>query len=99
VEESQHYFDTRPRGSRIGAWSSAQSSPLASREILDERVREHGHVFEGQEQIPVPPFWGGARVVPVEMEFWQGRENRLHDRFQFTRQGSQSAWEVKRLYP
>lgn len=98
--ESQVYFDTRIRGSRIGAWASAQSSVLQGREELEERVKGVENKFEGQDNIPVPPFWGGLRVVPEVVEFWQGRESRLHDRFRYVRkEGKEGAWEIERLSP
>ncbi|KAF2143936.1 uncharacterized protein K452DRAFT_268439 [Aplosporella prunicola CBS 121167] len=95
--ESQAYYDTRIRGSRVGAWASAQSSVLASREELETRVAEVQRRFEGVDKIPVPPFWGGVRIVPDVVEFWQGRESRLHDRFRYTKEGSE--WRVERLSP
>ncbi|RMD43617.1 hypothetical protein DV735_g1565, partial [Chaetothyriales sp. CBS 134920] len=90
--ESQVYFDTRARGSRIGAWASRQS------EVLKDRVKEVEKRFEGQDHIPVPPFWGGLRVVPDMIEFWQGRESRLHDRFRYTLQEGGS-WRLERVNP
>lgn len=100
-EESQLYYDTRIRGSRVGAWASRQSEVLEKgRETLEERVREVERRFEGQEKIPVPPFWGGIRIVPREVEFWQGRESRLHDRFRYVKDESEaSGWKVQRLSP
>lgn len=107
TEESQVYFDTRARGSRVGAWASAQTSVLQpsdqgdddGRTELEGRVRETERRFEGQEKIPVPPFWGGLRVIPETMEFWQGRESRLHDRFRYTRSEEGGEWKVERLSP
>ncbi|EXJ74937.1 uncharacterized protein A1O5_01633 [Cladophialophora psammophila CBS 110553] len=140
AEESQLYFDTRARGSRIGAWASQQTSVLeprssttattqqkadgdpkaaaeAGQEVaedededdgraaLEARVREVEARFEGQEHIPVPPFWGGLRIIPETIEFWQGRESRLHDRFLYTRiggdlgQGGEAKWKIERLSP
>jgi len=100
AEESQIYYDTRIRGSRIGAWASRQSTVLQGREELDKRVREMGRRFEGQEKIPIPPFWGGMRIVPTVIEFWQGRPSRLHDRFQYTRDSPEDAtWKIERLSP
>lgn len=97
-EVSRAYFQTRPRGSRIGAWASAQSRPLESREALVARVREYEERFEG-EDVPLPPQWGGYVVVPSRIEFWQGRENRLHDRWVFTRDSRDLPWTVQRLQP
>ncbi|KIY01223.1 uncharacterized protein Z520_02775 [Fonsecaea multimorphosa CBS 102226] len=144
AEESQLYFDTRARGSRIGAWASQQTSVLEPRSssssssttaapatlqqkvdgdagtggvsaeeeeeddgraALEARVRDVEARFEGQEQIPVPPFWGGLRIIPEAIEFWQGRESRLHDRFLYTRiegdvgQGGEAKWKIERLSP
>jgi pyridoxamine 5'-phosphate oxidase len=96
AEESSEYFRTRPRSSRIGAWASEQSTPLADREILEARVRDLEKKF-GDDDIPLPPFWGGYRVEPVRIEFWQGRPSRLHDRFVYTK--TSGGWLVTRLYP
>lgn len=95
--ESADYFGTRPRGSRIGAWASRQSEVLEEREMLEERVRRFEQQFDGDE-IPLPPFWGGFRVQPSRIEFWQGRADRLHDRLCFTR-NDDGAWTTVRLYP
>ncbi len=94
--ESEAYFRTRPRGSQIGAWASAQSEPLQSRSLLEDRVKRYEEEFKGGE-VPLPPFWGGYRLEPRTMEFWQGRANRLHDRIRYTRRGEN--WERARLYP
>ena len=100
ADESQAYFDTRARGSRIGAWASAQSTVLRDRAELDERVREVERRFEGVERIPCPEFWGGLRLRPDEVEFWQGRESRLHDRFRYVREeGPEGGWKIDRLSP
>ena len=96
VEESRAYFDSRPRGSRIGAWASDQSSVLRDREELEQRFRETQQKFSAGD-VPLPPFWGGYRVIPETIEFWQGRANRLHDRLRFTRDGE--TWSIDRLYP
>lgn len=94
--ESLKYFATRPRGSRIGAWSSPQSQVISSRSLLEEKVAEMKRRF-GDGEVPLPHFWGGYRVVPSSIEFWQGRESRLHDRFRYTRE--QDAWRIERLAP
>ncbi|CAN95246.1 pdxH [Sorangium cellulosum So ce56] len=94
--ESDAYFETRGRGSQIGAWASRQSAPLPSREALLDRVREIERRFEGR-PVPRPEFWGGYRVVPERVEFWYGQENRLHDRVVYVRHGD--GWRVERLYP
>ncbi len=129
-EESQVYFDTRARGSRVGAWASRQSEVLvpgparsetgtdgSEREVgtqgteqddgraqLEEQVREVEERFAGQEDIPVPDFWGGLRVIPDMVEFWQGRESRLHDRFRYQKvpagEGEGGGeWKIERLNP
>ena len=95
-EESDAYYQSRPRGSRLGAWVSKQSRPVGGREALEGRLRELEREYEGRE-VPRPPFWGGYRVEPGEMEFWQGRENRLHDRLVYRR--SDEGWEIERLQP
>ena len=95
-EESEAYFATRPLESRIAAWASKQSSPLASRQELIDRVAEIRNRFEGQDVV-CPPFWGGFRVTPVRMEFWQGRASRLHDRIVYERDGDM--WTIVRLSP
>jgi pyridoxamine 5'-phosphate oxidase len=128
--ESQTYFDTRARGSRLGAWASQQSSILKpqpqsksddqqtstsdpkmkesdddGRAELEQRVCDIEQRFEGQEHIPVPPFWGGLRIIPELIEFWQGRDSRLHDRFQYTKvegdekDGKEALWRIERLSP
>jgi pyridoxamine 5'-phosphate oxidase len=95
-EKSADYFNSRPRGSRIGAWVSSQSSIIASREALDAQSKEVEEKFEGVE-IPLPDFWGGFACEPVSFEFWQGRQNRLHDRILYTKEDG--AWVTKRLQP
>jgi pyridoxamine 5'-phosphate oxidase len=95
-DESDAYFATRPRGSQLAAWASPQSAPIASRAALDAAVAEAASRFAGSE-VPRPPFWGGYRVVPTSMEFWQGRADRLHDRFRFER--APAGWEAGRLGP
>jgi pyridoxamine 5'-phosphate oxidase len=96
VPESGAYFRNRPRGSRIGAWASKQSMRLPERAELEARVREYEAKFPG-EDVPLPPFWGGFRLKPERIEFWQGRLNRLHDRLRYTRAGER--WTLERLYP
>ena len=95
-EESDAYFASRPRGSRLGAWASEQSRPVENRSVLEERVRSLEAEYEERE-IPRPPFWGGYRVEPDLIEFWQGRENRLHDRLVYRRNGG--VWKMERLQP
>jgi pyridoxamine 5'-phosphate oxidase len=95
--ESLRYFATRPRGSQLGAWASPQSQVITSRSLLEAKVDEMKRRFAHGE-IPLPSFWGGYRVVPETIEFWQGRENRLHDRFRYTRRGDRG-WELERLAP
>ena len=95
-EESDAYFASRPRGSRLGAWASEQSRPVEDRRILEERVRSLDAEYEGRE-IPRPPFWGGYRVEPDTIEFWQGRESRLHDRLVYLR--NEGEWKIVRLQP
>lgn len=97
--ESQTYYDTRIRGSRLGAWASRQSSVLeGGREELEEQVKEVERRFEGKEDIPVPEFWGGLRVLPERVEFWQGRPSRLHDRFEYVKD-ERGEWKIQRLSP
>lgn len=95
-DESDAYFNSRPRGSQLGAWASEQSSLLPSRETLEERYRETERRFEGL-PVPRPPFWGGYRLIPSRIEFWYGRPDRLHDRVVYTRE--QEGWRIERLYP
>ena len=95
-EESDTYFASRPRGSRLGAWASEQSRPVRDRSVLEERVRALEKEYEGRE-IPRPLFWGGYRVEPHTIEFWQGRENRLHDRISYRREND--GWRLERLQP
>ncbi len=96
AEASAAYFRTRTRGSQIGAWASRQSEELEDRSVLETRAEEIERRFKGQE-IPSPTFWGGYRVIPEHIEFWQGRLNRLHDRLLFTR--AEVGWTARRLYP
>ncbi|WP_280672304.1 MULTISPECIES: pyridoxamine 5'-phosphate oxidase [unclassified Kitasatospora] len=96
-DETAAYFRTRPHGSQLGAWASEQSSPVASREVLEQRYAELASRYPEGEGVPVPPFWGGFRVVPRTVEFWQGRPNRLHDRLRYT--ATATGWVVERLCP
>ena len=96
-EQSDAYFASRPRDSQLGAWASAQSQAIESREALMQRLSEATARF-GDGTIPRPPHWGGYRLVPVSWEFWQGGESRLHDRFRYTRDDGES-WHVTRLQP
>ncbi|MGK7892148.1 MAG: pyridoxamine 5'-phosphate oxidase [Xenococcus sp. (in: cyanobacteria)] len=96
--ESLKYFATRPRGSQIGAWCSQQSSAISSRKMLELKFAEIQHKFQNRE-IPLPSAWGGYRVVPHSFEFWQGRPNRLHDRFSYSRFNTESTWDIQRLAP
>ncbi len=97
AQESDIYFKTRPRGSQLGAWASNQSDIVPDRDFLERRMRALEEQFAGRE-IPRPPHWGGFRLIPHTIEFWQGRPNRLHDRLQYQRKGSGS-WKMSRLAP
>jgi pyridoxamine 5'-phosphate oxidase len=96
-EESFAYFNSRGRGSRLGAWASQQSRPLPERAELEGRVREMKDRFDGEE-VPLPPFWGGYLIVPNQIEFWQGKADRLHERLVFSRSAGEP-WGTERLYP
>jgi pyridoxamine 5'-phosphate oxidase len=89
------YFATRPRGSRLGAWASPQSEVISGRAVLEENLRAAEAQFPGETPVPAPPNWGGYRVVPERIEFWQGRANRLHDRLRYRREGTR--WVIERL--
>ena len=95
--ESLAYFMSRPYGSQLGAWVSHQSSVISSRQLLLKKLDEMRRKF-AEGKVPLPDFWGGYRIVPSMMEFWQGRPSRLHDRFQYTRAGDGS-WQINRLAP
>jgi pyridoxamine 5'-phosphate oxidase len=97
-DETAAYFRTRPHGSQLGAWASAQSTVVAGRRALDAAYAELAARYPEGEQVPVPPHWGGFRVVPAAVEFWQGRENRLHDRLRYVAEAG-GGWRVERLSP
>jgi pyridoxamine 5'-phosphate oxidase len=95
--ESDEYFSVRPRGSQIGAWVSDQSEVITGRDILEAKTRELNERFEGQ-TVPRPPHWGGYRVIPDYIEFWQGRPSRLHDRLAYLKT-AENSWKIERLSP
>ena len=97
TEQSEPYFRTRPRGSQLGAWTSRQSTVIASRAGLAERYAELDARWPDGQPVPMPPFWGGYRVTPHIFEFWQGRVNRLHDRFRYRRHDG--GWLIERQAP
>ena len=97
LSESARYFVTRPRESQIAAWASRQSRPVSARAMLEKQAQVMREKF-GKGEIPTPDFWGGYRVVPQRIEFWQGGEHRLHDRFLYTRQPDDS-WAIQQLQP
>jgi pyridoxamine 5'-phosphate oxidase len=96
--DNAEYWTTRPRGSQLGAWASMQSTPVGSRQVLDAALDAVTKRFADVEAIPLPSHWGGWRLVPQRVEFWQGRSNRLHDRLRFERDEG-GAWRVVRLCP
>lgn len=96
ADAADDYFATRPRDSQLGAWASAQSVPIDSREELERRVAELEQQYAGRD-VPRPPHWGGFLLVPEAVEFWQGRTGRLHDRFRYRRDAA--GWEIERLAP
>lgn len=97
TEESLEYFQSRPRGSQLGAWASDQSAVIISRTILEEKMEALLSKYPEPVAVPLPPFWGGYRVIPDRFEFWQGRESRLHDRLVY--QYAPNHWRLSRLSP
>ena len=97
-DESDEYFNSRPRGSRIGAWASNQSNEIESREAFDKQEKDINEKFQNIKSIPRPPHWGGFRLIPIKIEFWKGRESRMHDRIVYERKNENEKWEkIKRL--
>jgi pyridoxamine 5'-phosphate oxidase len=97
-EEGTAYWTLRPRGAQLGAWASAQSAVVPDRRALDAALEQVAARFADAEQVPLPPHWGGVRIRPVSVEFWQGRPNRMHDRLRY-RRTSDGSWTVQRLAP
>ncbi len=95
-EESTQYFNSRPRESQIGSWSSEQSSEIPDRKFIEDQYESYSKKFEGKD-IPLPDFWGGFKLIPEKYEFWQGRENRLHDRICYLKEPEN--WKIVRLSP
>ena len=95
--ESDAYFHSRPRGSQLGAWASHQSQVISSRAVLDQRMQELTAAYQAR-PVPRPPYWGGYRLAPTLVEFWQGRPNRLHDRLRYRRL-EDGGWLIERLAP
>jgi pyridoxamine 5'-phosphate oxidase len=98
-EESQAYWATRPRGARLGAWASAQSAVVRDRRVLDDALAAIEARFSDEDEVPLPGHWGGWRIVPEQVEFWQGRSDRMHDRLRFELSGLDRTWSVCRLAP
>lgn len=96
-EQSEQYFHSRPRGSQIGAWVSHQSEVIVNRNLLASRTSEIENRFKEEKKIPLPPFWGGYELIPHRFEFWQGNDDRLHDRFSYDL--VEGVWEMNRLAP
>lgn len=98
-EESAAYFRSRPYGSQIGAWSSRQSTVIESRDVLTAAFEQKSQEFPEGSEVPLPDYWGGYRLIPTSIEFWQGGSNRLHDRVRYSRPSEQSDWVIERLSP
>ena len=98
TEESDTYFASRPRGSQIGAWVSNQSQVIADRSVLSNRQEELEKEFDGK-SVPRPAHWGGFQVIPLQIEFWQGRSSRLHDRILYQRESADGTWKIERISP
>lgn len=96
-KRSERYFQSRPRGSQVGAWASPQSTLISDRSLLEERTKKIEAKFEGQEVLPKPNQWGGYEIDPLMIEFWQGRPSRLHDRILYTK--DEGIWKINRLAP
>lgn len=99
IDESEKYFATRPWSSQIGAWASHQSAPLASSEELEQRFQGAAEKWPEPNVVPCPPHWGGYRVTPLTIEFWQGRDSRMHDRMRYERTNVSTDWVIGRYYP
>lgn len=99
TEETHAYWTSRPRGAQLGAWASTQSEPVADRETLDEALAVVTRRFVDVEDVPLPPHWGGWRIAPDSVEFWQGRSSRMHDRLCFDLNAATGSWQVRRLAP
>jgi pyridoxamine 5'-phosphate oxidase len=97
--ENAAYWATRPRGSQLGAWASAQSVEVRARRVLDDALATTTQRFADEEAVPAPPHWGGWRIVPEQVEFWQGRSNRMHDRLRFELDTHDRTWRIRRLAP
>lgn len=96
-KRAEKYFQSRPRGSQLGAWASPQSTMISDRSLLEERVKKLEEKFKGQDILPKPNQWGGYEIEPLMIEFWQGRPSRLHDRILYTK--DDGAWKINRLAP
>lgn len=97
ASKSKEYFQSRPKGSQLGAWASPQSKPIADRSALENRLEELREIYANHEKLPLPAHWGGYRVIPHYFEFWQGRPDRLHDRFAYNQVDQK--WVINRLAP